>query len=132
MSESKSKKEPAQEQPAGAPEPEVASGDVSLPQAKVAVSLAQAITPVIARELISGKVSFVALTVVVDDKYGTTFPYYPFVPESATDTEKFEIKVKTAKADMLAAIESAKAAARFKHKSIQALEEGFFDPSIKQ
>lgn len=129
MSESKAKQKEEAAASAASPE-EMPAEDFSSPQARIAASMAKAITPLIAREIISGKVAFVALTLVVDDKFGITFPYYPVIDPEAPEDEKFDLKVKTAKIDMLAAIEIAKAAARFKHKSLQALEEGFFDPKL--
>lgn len=124
-------KEAAPPEPAVAPDTDSQQDEMLSPQAKAATSLAQALTPLIAREIVSGRVGFVALTVVVDDKFGITFPYYPFADKSASDQEKFDLKVKTAKIDMLAAVETAKAAARFKHKSLQSLEEGFFEPRLQ-
>jgi len=74
-------------------------------QAKIAARIAASISPVIAREILSGKISFAALTVIVDNKYSGTFPFQHVLPDDATDQEKHDHKLNTAKNNMLAAIE---------------------------
>jgi hypothetical protein len=96
-------------------------------QSKVAARLAAAISPVIAKEIISGRISFAALTVIVDNKYSGTFPFQQFASEEASDEQKYEIKINNAKTNMLAAIEFARTAGVFKNKSLKIFEEGFFD-----
>ena len=99
-------------------------------QAKIAARIAASISPVIAREILSGKISFAALTVIVDNKYSGTFPFQHVLPDDATDQEKHDHKLNTAKNNMLAAIEFSRTAGVFKNKSLRSFEEGFFDSGV--
>ena len=101
---------------------------ISSPQARVAARMAASVAPVIAKEIMSGKITFAALTVIVDDKYSGTFPFYPMVATDAPNEEKYASRLTHAKINMLTAVEFAKTAALFKHKSFKSFEDGFFDP----
>jgi len=99
-------------------------------QAKIAARLAASISPVIAREILSGKISFAALTVIVDNKYSGTFPFQHVISDEATEQEKQDHRLNTAKNNMLAAIEFSRTAGVFKNKSLRSFEEGFFDSGV--
>jgi hypothetical protein len=93
-------------------------------QAKTAARLAATISPIIAREMMSGNICFAGLTVIVDNKYSTTFPFYPFVEEGASEQQVEECKLNNIKSDMLAAIEFSRAAGLYKNKAINSFEKG--------
>jgi hypothetical protein len=102
--------------------------DISSSQAKIAARLAASVAPVIAKELMGGKITFAALTVIVDDKYSGTFPFYPVLPSNASEQEKYLARISNSKINMLSAVEFAKTAGVYKQKSFRSFEEGFFDP----
>jgi len=93
-------------------------------QAKIATRLAATISPIIARKMINGNICFAGLTVIVDNKYSTTFPFYPFVQEDASEQQVEECKLNNIKSDMLAAIEFSRAAGLYKNKAINSFEKG--------
>jgi len=90
-------------------------------QARIAQRIAVQVSPVIARDLVEGKISFAALTIVVDDKYSSTFPFYPVADDEASEVEKDMSKMAMVKADMLAAIEFSRCAATFKQRAFSSL-----------
>ena len=95
-------------------------------QAKVQIAekLAAEISPIIASAISSGDVTFVGLTVVVDNKYSATFPFH-FVTETEEGEDRTKADEEIAKATLLAAVEYARAAGALKTKSIQILEQMF-------
>jgi hypothetical protein len=102
------------------------------PQAQVAGRLAAAISPAVAREIMGGKISFAALTVIVDDKFSCTFPFYQVPTPKATEQEADEMKLNNAKSTMLAALEFSRTAGVFKNRSMQIFEDGYFGPPSTQ
>ena len=82
----------------------------------------------IAREIMTGRISFAALTVVVDDKYSGTFPFYQVASQSASEQERFALKIANIKSTMLAAVEFARSTGVFKNKSMRAFDEGYLEP----
>jgi ribosome recycling factor len=97
------------------------------PQAQIAGKLAAAISPAIAREIISGNISFAALTVIVDDKFSCTFPFSQLPTTKASEQEVEVIKLNNAKATMLAALEFSRTAGLFKSRSMRFFEDGYFE-----
>jgi len=106
----------------------ISDQEVAGVQAMIASRLAASISPMIARELMTGKISFAALTVVVDDKYSGTFPFYQIAPQTASEQDKFGIKLSNIKSTMLAAVEFAKVLGFFKNKVARSFDEGYLDP----
>lgn len=94
-------------------------------KAKIAGMLAQMVSPTIGSELKSGRISFAALTVIVDSRYSASFPFYPPSPAaSATEKETESAMIDLAKIEVLAAIEFARSAAHYKRRSMRILDEG--------
>lgn len=89
-------------------------------KAQIAEKLAAEISPVIASAIQSGDLTFVGLTVVVDNKYSTTFPFHAV---TETEGEEGGADAEAAKATLLAAVEYARTAGVLKAKAIQLLED---------
>lgn len=102
------------------------------PQGQIAGRLAAAISPAIAREIMAGKISFAALTVIVDDKFSCTFPFYQIPTQKSSEEEANELRLNNAKSTMLAALEFSRTAGVFKNRSMQIFEDGHFEPRQAQ
>jgi len=95
------------------------------PRLDQAQKLASVISPLISEMLEKGAVSFVGLSVVIDDKRSITFPFLPVASSEATEKEIDEINARASKAILLAAVEYARTAGVLKARAIQALEHFF-------
>lgn len=125
-------KENVNEESNSRPEESIPTGlENASPQAQIAGRLAAAISPAVAREIMGGKVSFAALTVVVDDKFSCTFPFYQIPTEKSDPQQADELRLNNAKSTMLAALEFSRTAGLFKSRSMQIFEDGYFGTSAQ-
>jgi hypothetical protein len=90
---------------------------------KIAQNLASAISPLILEGLKKDELTFVGLTVVVDNKYSTTFPFHAVSEESGDGGASADSEA--AKAILLGAVEYARVAGVLKAQSIELLEKMF-------
>ncbi len=84
---------------------------------KKAEKLAAELSPIIASAISEGEITFVGLSVIVDDKYSTTFPFHAISKDEDGKDEG------AAKAIMLAAVEYARTSGVLKASAIKSLEE---------
>jgi hypothetical protein len=91
--------------------------------AKIAQELVSSISPLILEGLRKEELTFVGLTVVVDNKYSTTFPFHavPVGGESGEVVANEDVS----KALLLGAVEYARVAGVLKAQAIKSLEDLF-------
>jgi hypothetical protein len=96
-------------------------------RSQLAEKLAAEISPVIANAISCGELTFVGLTVVVDNKYSTTFPFHAVsVQDEEQEGQEQTVDEEVAKATLLAAVEYARTAGILKAKAMSLLE-GLFE-----
>lgn len=105
-------------------QPAVATSDSAAEkQANIAKKLVTLISPIIHKEIVEKRITFVGLSVVVDNNYSITFPFHAKEEPEMTPEAKTEAKEARLKAIMLGALEYARTSGNLKRSAVQAFDE---------